>query len=156
VSINGTLLAQAIVFALLVLFTMKFVWPPIAAALDERASKIADGLAAADKAKSELSSANKRVEAELAQSRTETAARLADAERRGQAMVEEAKSKATEEGNKIIAAAKVEAEQQTVKAREALREQVAALAVKGAEQILLREVNAGVHADLLGRLKTEL
>ena len=155
-SINGTLVAQAIVFALLVLFTMKFVWPPIANALDERASKIADGLAAADKAKSELSSANKRVEAELAQSRTETTARLADAERRGQVIVEEAKSKATEEGNKIIAAAKVEAEQQTVKAREALREQVAALAVKGAEQILLREVNAGVHAELLGRLKTEL
>jgi F-type H+-transporting ATPase subunit b len=156
VSINGTLVAQAIVFALLVLFTMKFVWPPIATALDERASKIADGLAAADKAKSELSSANKRVEAELAQSRTESAARLADAERRGQAIVEEAKSKATEEGNKIIAAAKVEAELQTVKAREVLREQVAALAVKGAEQILRKEVNAGVHADLLGRLKTEL
>ena len=155
-NINGTLVAQAIVFALLVLFTMKFVWPPIAAALDERASKIADGLAAADKAKSELSNANKRVEAELATSRTETAARLADAERRGQAIVEEAKSKATEEGNKIIAAAKVEAEQQTVKAREALREQVAAVAVKGAEQILRKEVNAGVHADLLGRLKTEL
>ncbi len=155
-NINGTLVAQAIVFALLVLFTMKFVWPPIATALDERASKIADGLAAADKAKSELSSANKRVEVELAKSRTETTARLADAERRGQAIVEEAKSKATEEGNKIIAAAKVEAEQQTVKAREALREQVAALAVKGAEQILRKEVNAGVHADLLGRLKTEL
>jgi F-type H+-transporting ATPase subunit b len=156
VSINGTLVAQAIVFALLVLFTMKFVWPPIASALDQRASKIADGLAAADKAKSELSSANKRVEAELAQSRTETTARLADAERRGQAMVEEAKVKAIEEGNKIIAAARVEAEQQTVKAREALREQVAALAVKGAEQILRKEVNAAVHADLLGRLKTEL
>ena len=155
-NINGTLVAQAIVFALLVLFTMKFVWPPIAAALDERASKIADGLAAADKAKSELSSANKRVEAELAKSRAETTASLADAERRGQAIVEEAKSKATEEGNKIIAAAKVEAEQQTVKAREALREQVAALAVKGAEQILRKEVNAGIHADLLGRLKTEL
>jgi F-type H+-transporting ATPase subunit b len=156
VNINGTLVAQAIVFALLVLFTMKFVWPPIAAALDERASKIADGLAAADKAKSELSSANKRVEAELAKSRAETTASLADAERRGQAIVEEAKSKATEEGNKIIAAAKVEADQQTVKAREALREQVAALAVKGAEQILRKEVNAGIHADLLGRLKTEL
>ena len=155
-NINGTLVAQAIVFALLVLFTMKFVWPPIAAALDERASKIADGLAAADKAKSELSSANQRVEAELAKSRTETTARLADAERRGQAIVEEAKSKATEEANKIIAAAKVEAEQQTLKAREALREQVAALAVKGAEQILRKEVNAGVHADLLSRLKTEL
>jgi F-type H+-transporting ATPase subunit b len=156
VNINGTLVAQAIVFALLVLFTMKFVWPPIAAALDERASKIADGLAAADKAKSELSSANKRVEEELAKSRTETAASLAEAERRGQTIVEEAKVKATEEGSKIIAAAKVEAEQQTVKAREALREQVAALAVKGAEQILRKEVNAGVHADLLGRLKTEL
>ena len=155
-NINGTLVAQAIVFALLVLFTMKFVWPPIAAALDERASKIAAGLAAADKAKSDLSSANKRVEEELAKSRTENATRLADAERRGQAIVEEAKSKATEEGNKIIAAAKVEADQQTVKAREALREQVAALAVKGAEQILRKEVNAGVHADLLGRLKTEL
>jgi len=156
VNINGTLVAQAIVFALLVLFTMKFVWPPIAAALDERASKIADGLAAADKAKSELSSANKRVEEELAKSRTETATRLAEAERRGQVIVEEAKAKATEEGSKIIAAAKVEAEQQTVKAREALREQVAALAVKGAEQILRKEVNAGVHADLLSRLKTEL
>ena len=155
-NINGTLLAQAIVFALLVLFTMKFVWPPIAAALDERASKIADGLSAADKAKSELSSANQRVEAELVKSRTETAVRLADAERRGQAMVEEAKTKASEEGSKIIAAAKIEAEQQAVKAREALREQVAALAVKGAEQILRREVNASVHADLLGRLKTEL
>ena len=155
-SINGTLIAQAIVFALLVLFTMKFVWPPIATALDERAAKIADGLAAADKAKSELSNANKRVEDELAKSRTETTARLADAERRGQAIVEEAKAKATEEGNKIIAAAKVEADQQTVKARETLREQVAALADKGAEQILRKEVNAGVHADLLGRLKAEL
>jgi F-type H+-transporting ATPase subunit b len=156
VNINSTLFLQAIVFAILVWFTMKFVWPPITKALDERAEKIADGLAAADKAKAELSSANKRVEAELALSRTETTARLADAERRGQAIVEEAKSKATEEGSKIIAAAKVEAEQQTVKARETLREQVAALAVKGAEQILRKEVNAGVHADLLGRLKTEL
>ena len=155
-NINATLVAQAIVFALLVLFTMKFVWPPIAAALDERASKIADGLSAADKAKAELSTANKRVEAELAKSRAETTARLADAERRGQAIVEEAKAKATEEGNKIVAAAKVEAEQQALRARESLREQVAVLAVKGAEQILRKEVNAGVHAELLGRLKAEL
>lgn len=155
-SINATFFAQMVVFFILVMFTMKLVWPPIAKALDERAQKIADGLAAADKAKAELTSANKRVEDELAKSRNETASRLADAERRAQAIVEEAKAKATEEGNKIIAAAKVEAEQQTVKAREALREQVAALAVKGAEQILRKEVNAGVHADLLGRLKTEL
>jgi len=156
VSINATLFVQAIVFAILVWFTMKFVWPPIATALDERAKKIADGLVAADRAKAELSSANKRVEDELAKSRTETAARLADAERRALAIIEEAKTRATDEGGKIVSAAKVEAEQQTVKAREALREQVAALAVKGAEQILRREVNASVHADLLGRLKTEL
>lgn len=155
-SINGTLVAQAIVFALLVLFTMKFIWPPVAAALDERASKIADGLAAADKAKAELTNANKRVEDELARSRTETATRLADAERRGQAIVEEAKAKAVVEANQIIAQAKAEADQQTVKARETLRDQVAALAVKGAEQILRKEVNPQVHADLLGRLKTEL
>ncbi|MEN9888825.1 MAG: hypothetical protein RL559_862 [Pseudomonadota bacterium] len=155
-SINATLFVQAIVFAILVWFTMKFVWPPITAALDERAKKIADGLAAADRAKADLASANQRVEAELAKSRSETAALLADAERRGQALVEEAKARATEEANKIIAAAKAEAAQQTVQAREALREQVAVLAVKGAEQILRKEVNAGVHADLLGRLKTEL
>ena len=155
-NINATLFLQAIVFAILVWFTMKFVWPPITKALDERAQKIADGLAAADKAKAELANANKRVEAELATSRNETATRLADAERRAQTIVEEAKARAVEEGNRIIAAAKAEAEQQSVKARDALREQVAALAVKGAEQILRKEVNAGVHTDLLSRLKTEL
>ena len=155
-SITGTLIIQIIVFLILVGFTMKFVWPPIATALDERAEKIREGLAAADKAKSELSAANARVEEELAKSRNETAVRLADAERRAQTIIEEAKARATEEGNKIVAAARVEAEQQTVKARETLREQVAALAVKGAEQILRKEVNAGVHADLLARLKTEL
>ncbi|MFM9900782.1 MAG: F0F1 ATP synthase subunit B [Polaromonas sp.] len=155
-NINATLFLQAVVFAILVWFTMKFVWPPITKALDERAQKIADGLAAADKAKSELTSANKRVEEELAKSRSEATVRMAETERRAQIMIEEAKAKAVEEGNKIVAAAKAEAEQQTVKARETLREQVAALAVKGAEQILRKEVNAGVHADLLGRLKAEL
>ena len=155
-NINATLFLQAVVFAILVWFTMKFVWPPITKALDERAQKIADGLAAADKAKSELTNANKRVEEELVKSRNESALRLADAERRAQTMIEEAKAKAAEEGSKIIAAAKVEAEQQTFKARETLRDQVAALAVKGAEQILRKEVNAVVHAELLGRLKTEL
>ena len=155
-NINATLFLQAIVFAILVWFTMKYVWPPITKALDERAQKIADGLAAADKAKSELSSANQRVEQELVKSRDENAVRLADAERRARVIIDEAKARATEDGNKIIAAAQTEAEQQMVKAREALREQVAALAVKGAEQILRKEVNAGIHADLLSRLKTEL
>ena len=155
-SINATLFIQAIVFLILVWFTMKFVWPPIAKALDERAQKIADGLAAADRAKTELAAADQRVKKELAAASTETASRLADAERRAQAIIDEAKARATEEGNKIVASAKAEAEQQSVKAREALREQVAVLAVKGAEQILRKEVDAGVHADLLNRLKTEL
>ncbi|HZE91249.1 MAG TPA: F0F1 ATP synthase subunit B [Rhizobacter sp.] len=155
-SINATLIAQLIVFLILVWFTMTFVWPPIARALDERAQKIADGLSAADKAKADLTLANKRVEEQLSSARNETAQRLADAERLAQSMIEEAKSRASEEGAKIIAAAKAEAAQESLKAREALRDQVAALAVKGAEQILRKEVNAGVHAELLGRLKTEL
>ena len=96
-SINATFFAQLTVFFALVLFTMKFVWPPIAKALDERAAKIAEGLAASDRAKAELSAANKRVDEELAKSRTENAARLADAERRAVTIVEEAKAKATEE-----------------------------------------------------------
>ena len=155
-SINSTLIAQMIVFLILIGFTMKFVWPPIVAALDERARKIADGLSAADKARAELSVANQRVEQQLSAARDDAAKRLADAERLGQQMVEEAKSRASEEGAKIIAAAKAEAEQEAAKAREVLREQVAGLAVKGAEAILRREVNAGVHAELLGRLKAEL
>ena len=155
-SINGTLIAQMIVFLILVWFTMKFVWPPITTALDERAKKIAEGLSAADKAKADLAAANTRVEQQLSAARDDVAKRLADAERLALQMVEEAKSRASDEGSKIIAAAKAEAEQEAVKAREALREQVAGLAVKGAEQILRREVNASVHAELLGRLKAEL
>ena len=155
-SINATLIAQLIVFMLLVGFTMKFVWPPIAKALDERARKVAAGLSAADKAKAELTQANKRVEAQLASARTDAAQRLADAERLAQTMIEEAKSRASEEGAKIVANAKAEAEQESLKAREVLRDQVALLAVRGAEQILRREVDAGVHAELLTQLKTQL
>jgi F-type H+-transporting ATPase subunit b len=156
VSINATLIVQMIVFAILIWFTMRFVWPPIATALDERAKKIAEGLSAADKAKADLAAANQRVEQQLGAARNDAAKRLADAERLAQQMIEEAKGRASDEGAKIVAQARAEAEQEAVKAREALREQVAALAVKGAEQILKREVNAGVHAELLGRLKTEL
>ena len=155
-SITGTLVVQIIVFLLLVGFTMKFIWPPITAALDERAQKIADGLSAADKAKAELAAANTRVEQQLAAARGDAQKRLADAERLAQQMIEEAKSRAADEGAKIVAAAKAEAEQEAMKAREVLREQVAGLAVKGAEAILRREVNPSVHADLLTRLKSEL
>jgi F-type H+-transporting ATPase subunit b len=156
VSINATLIAQIIVFLILIWFTMKFVWPPITAALDERARKIADGLSAADKARAELANANAKVEQQLSAARTDATQRLADAERLAQSMIEEAKARATEEGAKIIAAAKAEAEQEALKAREALREDVATLAIRAAEQILRREVNPGVHAELLGRLKAEL
>jgi F-type H+-transporting ATPase subunit b len=156
VNINATLFLQAIVFAILVWFTTRFIWPPLTKALDERARKIADGLAAADKAKSELAVTNKRVEEQLAQTREESTKRIADAEKRAQAIVDDAKKRAEDEAAKIIAAAKAEAEQQVIRAREALREQVATLAVKGAEQILQKEVNVGVHADLLARLQTEL
>jgi F-type H+-transporting ATPase subunit b len=156
VSINATLIIQMIVFAILVWFTMRFVWPPIMAALDERAKKVAEGLSAADKAKADLAAANQRVEQQLSAARGDAQKRLADAERLAQQMVEEAKGRASEEAAKIIAAAKAEAQQESIKAREVLRDQVAALAVKGAESILKREVNAGVHADLLSRLKTEL
>ncbi|MEY3953674.1 MAG: hypothetical protein RLZZ397_554 [Pseudomonadota bacterium] len=155
-NINATLFAQAIVFAVLVWFTMKFVWPPIAKALDERAVKIAEGLAAADKARTDLAAANQRVEEELNKSRNDSATRLADAERRAQALIEEAKARATDEASKIVASARQEAQAEIHKVREALRDEVAALAVKGAEQILRREVNAGVHAELLNRLKAEL
>lgn len=155
-SINATLIVQMIVFAILVWFTMRFVWPPITAALDERAKKIAEGLSAADKAKADLALANQRVEQQLAAARDDASKRLADAERLAQQMIEEAKARAAEEATKIVTQAKADADQESLKAREVLREQVALLAVKGAEAILKREVNAGVHAELLGRLKTEL
>ena len=155
-SINATLFFQMIVLLILFGITVKYIWPPITKALDERIAKIQAGLSAADKAKADLASANQRVEQQLSAARNDAAKRLADAERLAQQMVEEAKGRASEEGAKIIAAARAEAEQESVKARVVLREQVAGLAVKGAEQILRREVDAAVHAELLGRLKAEL
>lgn len=155
-NLNATFFAQMVVFFILWWVVAKFIWPPLVKALDERAKKIADGLAAADKGKAELELANKRVEQALAEARNEGAQRIADAEKRAQMAAEEIKQNAQAEAARIIAQAKAEAEQQTVRARESLRDQVAVLAVKGAEQILKREVNAQVHADLLNQLKAEL
>ncbi|SFH74171.1 F-type H+-transporting ATPase subunit b [Collimonas sp. OK307] len=155
-NLNATLFAQFLVFFILAGFTMKFIWPPLIKALDERAKKIADGLAAADRGKADLAAAEKRASAELATARDEGQKRIGEAEKRGQLIVDEAKKTASEEAARIIANAKAEAEQQMTKAREALRGEVATLAVKGAEQILKREVNAAAHADLLNQLKTEL
>ena len=155
-NLNATLVAQMVVFFILWWVVAKFIWPPLVKALDERAKKIADGLAAADKGKAELELANKRVDQALTEARNEGAQRIADAEKRAQMTADEIKQNAQAEAARIVAQAKAEADQQTVRARESLRDQVAVLAVKGAEQILKREVNAQVHADLLNQLKAEL
>ncbi|RKP58487.1 F0F1 ATP synthase subunit B [Pararobbsia silviterrae] len=155
-NLNATLLAQMVVFLILAWFTMKFVWPPLIKALDERSQKIADGLAAAEKGKAELDAANKRVDQELSQARNEGQARIADAEKRAQVVADEIKRNAQAEAARIVAAAKADADQQIIKARESLRGEVAALAVRGAEQILKREIDANAHAQLLNQLKAEL
>jgi len=156
VNLNATLFAQFVVFFILVGFTMKFVWPPLMKALDERAERIASGLAAADRGKAEMAAAEKRIATELAATRDESTKRIADAEKRAQIIIEEAKQTASVEAARIVEAAKADAEQQSHRVREELRGQVATLAVQGAEQILKREVNAAAHADLLNRLATEL
>jgi F-type H+-transporting ATPase subunit b len=156
VNLNATLFAQSVVLLILAWFTMKFIWPPLMKALDERAEKIAAGLAAADQGKAAMAAAEKRAQAELTSARDEGQKRIIEAEKRAQSIIEEAKRTATEEGARIVAAAKADADQQVTQARDALRGQVATLAVKGAEQILKREVNAAAHADLLNQLKAEL
>jgi F-type H+-transporting ATPase subunit b len=156
VNLNATLFAQFAVFFILALFTMKFVWPPLMKALDERAERIANGLAAADRGKADLAAAEKRVQAEMAGARDEVQKRITDAEKRAAQIIEAAKATAAEEAARIVAAAQADAEQQVTRAREELRGQVATLAVQGAEQILKREVNAAAHADLLSKLSTEL
>ena len=155
-NINSTLFVQFVVFFILAMFTMKFVWPPLMKALDERAAKIAGGLAAADRGKADLAAAEKRVQTELAGAKEQVQERIGDAEKRAAVIIEEAKRTAADEAARIVAAAHADAAQQIARARDELRGQVAALAVKGAEQILKREVNASAHADLLARLATEL
>lgn len=155
-NLNATFIVQFIVFFILAGFTMKFIWPPMMKALDERAQKIADGLATAERSKLESKEAEKHLQNELAKAREEVQKRISEAEKRAQLIIEEAKKVASEESARIVANAKLDADQQVTKARDGLRKQVATLAVKGAEQILKREINASAHADLLGQLKAEL
>jgi F-type H+-transporting ATPase subunit b len=156
VNLNATLFAQLVVFFILAWFTMKFVWPPIMKALDERASKIADGLAAADKAKSDLQLAERRATDEMRKARESANELRAGAERQGAQLIDEARAEAV----RIIAAARTAAEGEAgvaaQRAKETLRDQVALLAVAGAEQILRKEIDAARHADLLNQLKAEL
>ena len=155
-SINATLFVQAIVFAILVWFTMKFVWPPIVKALDERAKKIADGLAAADKAKADLSLAEKKVVEELRKARESAGDVRVSAEKQAAKFIDDARAEAARIIAQAREAAEGEAAAASQRAKEALREQVAQLAVAGAERILRREINAQVHTDLLANLKQEL
>jgi len=155
-NINLTLLAQALVFALLIWFTAKFVWPPILRAMDDRRKKIADGLADAERSAKSLDEARQTAAKLQAEARTQAQSIVADSERRAQAIVDEAKVQAKGEADRIVAAARAEAEQAMQKAKGVLRDQVAVLAVAGAEQILKREVNAQAHAQLLNELKATL
>jgi F-type H+-transporting ATPase subunit b len=156
VNLNATLIAQLVVFFILGWFTMKFVWPPIVKALDERAKKIADGLAAADKAKADLVLAEKKVVDELRKARESAGDTRAAAEKQAAKFVDDARAEAA----RIIAKAREDAEAEAgaaaQRAKEALREQVAQLAVAGAERILRKEINAQAHAELLANLKQEL
>jgi F-type H+-transporting ATPase subunit b len=156
VNLNATLFAQLIVFGILVWFTMRFVWPPIVKALDERAEKVAEGLAAAERGKSDFEQAEKRVAEILAEGRTQVTDMVTNAEKRAAQIVEEAKEQAAGEAARIMAQAKADVAQEANRAREALREQVAVLAVKGAESILRSEVDASRHAQMLANLKQEL
>ena len=155
-NINATLFGQAIWFGLFIWITMKFVWPPLRKAMQDRQTQIADGLAAAERGKQDLEQAAKRAAEVLQQARAQAGELLAQAEKRGAAMVEEAKAAAKTEGDKIIVGAKAEIAQEVFRAKEALRAQVSVLALAGAEKILRREVDAKVHAQLLSGLETEL
>jgi F-type H+-transporting ATPase subunit b len=156
VNLNATLFAQMIAFFVLWWVVAHFVWPPLVKALDERSSKIADGLAVAERGKAALELANNVAEQELSKARQEGAQRVAEAEKRAQMSADEIRANAQTEAARIISQAKQDADQQIARARELLRAEVAALAVKGAEQILRREVDAKAHGQLLDQLKVEL
>jgi F-type H+-transporting ATPase subunit b len=135
---------------------MKFIWPPLVKSLDERRKKIADGLKAAEAGNQSLADAQRKITQLEADARARAQAIVAETAKRAQALVDDAKAQAKVEGDRLVAAAKQEAEQEMQRAKSALRDQVAALAVAGAEQILRREVNPQVHADLLAQLKGRL
>ncbi len=155
-NINMTLIGQSITFAMFVWFCMKFVWPPIMTALEARKKFIADGLAAGDRGKHELELAAKRAKVTLHEGKIKAAEIIAQAEKRGTQLVEEAKGMAKIEGDRMVLVAKAEIEQETHRAREALRGEVASLVVAGAAKLLRREINAQVHAELLEAIKNEL
>jgi F-type H+-transporting ATPase subunit b len=155
-NINLSLFAQAASFALFIWFTVKFVWPPIIRAIEQRQKTIADGLAAAERGKQDLELASRRANDLIREAKEQAQVIIAQADKRGAELVEEAKLSAKAEGHRMITAAKAEIEQEVSRAKDTLRAQVAVLAVKGAEKILRREVDAKAHAELLNAVASEL
>jgi len=155
VNIGITMLSQAVAFALFIWFTVKFIWPPLMNAIEQRQRKIAEGLAAAERGKQDLELAAKRAAEEIQLARSKAGEIISQAEKRGAAVIEEAKNAAKAEAERIVIGAKAEIEQEVFRAKEALRAQVSVLAVAGAEKILKREIDAKAHAQLLSGLEAE-
>lgn len=154
--INLTLVGQMISFMVFVWFTMKFVWPPIIGALTERKAKIADGLAAAERGAHEQELAEQRAVEKLHEAKQQAAEIIGKADKRASEIVEEAKDDARTEGDRLLTAAKAEIESESNKAREALREKVAALVIAGAEKILRKEIDFDTHKDIVESVASEI
>lgn len=154
--IGMTLLGQALSFAILIWFTMKFIWPPLTKAMDDRAQRIAEGLSAADRAKAELKDASARVDEEIRKARVQASEIIDKAHQQANQVLDKAKADALLEAARQKAVAQAEIDGMVGKAREALRGQVAALAVQGARKIIQREINPDAHKVLLDQLVTEI
>lgn len=154
--LNLTMLAQAIAFFVFFWFSKKFVWPPMMNAIAERQQKIAEGLNAAEAGKRALVEAEAKTESALKDARDRSQSMFSDGERRANQIIEQAKLTAKTEADRILAAAQEQIQLEINKAKSGLREQVAQLAVAGAEKILKREINAAAHADMLTELKAQL
>lgn len=155
-NINMTLIAQAIMFAAFIWFTVRFIWPFLTRAVEERQTKIADGLAAAERGARSLEEAQVRIQTMVEEARGQARQILDQAQTRANGIVEEARAGAEQERDRILQAAKADVEQQINKARDELRSQVAAIAVAGAEKILAREIDPRAHQDMLGKLAQQI
>lgn len=155
-NLNATLFFQMIVFFVLAWVTMRFVWPPLTKAIEDRRQKIAEGLAAAEKGKSDLAQTQAKITAMEESARAELHARTSEAEKHGAQIIDQARKEAEHERARIVEQARQEAELEAQRVRDSLRDEVAALAVLGASQILKREIDQQVHADLLAQLKSQL
>ena len=155
-NLNATIIGQLIAFAVFVMFCMKYVWPPITAILEERQKKIAEGLEAAERAQRDLNLAQNKAADELRAAKQQGAELIEQANKRANQIIDEAKDKARLEGQRLIAAAQAEIEMETQRAREALRAQVAAIAVAGAEKILGHAIDQADNEELMNKLAAEL